>query len=181
MVVYRARWRLARTGLGAVFLAGTVAAMAQCSGSAHDAVSVDSGAPNDASSGANDSGPVDATGSDGKVIQGVGSKCLTVCPMNLTCDPYKWKGFCTKPCTTDSDCQGTGDPPVKGVCASDGQCYKACDPTSDPCTRTLWTCVGPPGDTYCNNFYDAHYYKPGTDGGPTDATTPADDGGTGSD
>jgi hypothetical protein len=29
---------------------------------------------------------------------------------------------------------------------------------------------------YCNNFYDAHYYKPGTDGGPADATV--DDGGS---
>jgi hypothetical protein len=138
---------------------------------------VDSGAPpDDASSGGSDSGPLDAKGgSDAKAIQGIGSKCLTVCPMHLTCDPYKWKGFCTKSCMSDSDCQGTGDPPVKGVCAPDGQCYKACDPTSAPCTRDQWTCVGPAGDMYCNNFYDAHYYKPGTDGGSPDATT--DDGG----
>jgi hypothetical protein len=183
MAVVRARGRLAWRGLGALLFVGMVAAMAHCSASPHD-VSADSGAPPvEASPGGNDSGPVDATGSDGKVIQGIGSKCLTVCPMNLTCDPYKWKGFCTKSCTSDSDCQGTGDPPVKGVCASDGQCYKACDPTSDPCTRTLWTCVGPPGDMYCNNFYDAHYEKPETGtssgGGPSDATTPTDDGGDG--
>jgi hypothetical protein len=159
-----------------------VSAIVHCSAAVHDA-SNNSGAPDASTGGGSDSGPTDAGSSDGKsVIQGIGSKCLTVCPMHLICDPYKWKGFCTKECTSDSDCQGTGDPPVKGVCASDGYCYKACDPTSDPCTRTLWTCVGPPGDMYCNNFYDAHYYKPGTDGGgPDDATTTTDDGGTGTD
>ena len=176
-----------RRGLRALPLVCVVATVAHCSAPAHDAAVVDSGTPDvsSGSGGGNDSGPVDASASDADakaVIQGVGSKCLTVCPMKLTCDPYKWKGFCTKACTSDSDCQGTGDPPVKGVCASDGQCYKACDPTSDPCTRDQWMCVGPAGDMYCDNYYDAHYYKPGSDGGgPVDATVPTDDGGTGSD
>jgi hypothetical protein len=115
-----------------------------------------------------------------KAIQGVGSKCLTVCPMGLTCDPYKWKGFCTKDCTTDMDCQGTGDPPVKGVCGADNRCYKACDPTTDPCTRQQWMCVGPAGDMYCNNFYDAHYCKPDSstcsdDAAPLDDATTSND------
>jgi hypothetical protein len=96
--------------------------------------------------------------------------------MHLTCDPYKWKGFCTKPCMTDNDCQGTGDPPVVGVCGPDSLCYKACDPVTDPCTRLDWTCVGAPGHTYCDNFYDAHYYKPETGVGG-DASDDAPDAG----
>jgi hypothetical protein len=152
--------------------------MAHCSGSGtvHESSAADAGVPDSSTGG----GPTDGGGSDGKadaksVIQGVGSKCLSVCPMHLTCDPYKWKGFCTKDCMTDQDCQGTGDPPVKGVCGSDNRCYKACDPTTDPCTRQEWVCVGPPGDMYCNNFYDAHYCKPGEEAAAClndDATAP---------
>jgi hypothetical protein len=126
--------------------------------------------------GPEDSSPPDGPADAKSVIQGVGSKCLTVCPMHLVCDPYKWKGFCTKPCMTDSDCQGTGDPPVVGVCGADNQCYKACDPMTNPCTRDQWTCVGTPGHTYCDNYYDAHYYKPETGGGSSsgsgEASTP---------
>jgi hypothetical protein len=148
-----------------------LSAAANCSSTAHEDA-VDSGvedapvAAEGDSAAPSDAGP---SGADAKVaIQGVGSKCLTVCPMHLMCDPYKWKGFCTKSCMTDNDCQGTGDPPVVGVCGPDMRCYKACDPTTDPCTREQWTCVGDPGHTYCDNFYDAHYYKPeagGTGGG----------------
>jgi hypothetical protein len=177
MNVYRARRQPPWKVLGALLLACTVGAMAHCSAAVHDTSTADAGV--DSSTGG---GPSDAGGSDsGKMIQGVGSKCLTVCPMHLTCDPYKWKGFCTKDCMTDQDCQGTGDPPVKGVCGSDNRCYKACDPTTDPCTRQEWTCVGPPGDMYCNNFYDAHYCKPGSDSAAcsddasVDATAPAAD------
>jgi hypothetical protein len=141
-----------------------------CSSAAHEDAA-DSGVLEDAPAAVDaesDAAPSDAAppSADAKTaIQGVGSKCLTVCPMHLTCDPYKWKGFCTKPCTTDTDCQGTGDPPVVGVCGADMRCYKACDPTTDPCTREQWTCVGEPGHTYCDNFYDAHYYKPDSGGG----------------
>jgi hypothetical protein len=186
MVVDRAGLRLPWKTLGALLLACTTSAMAHCSAAVHEGSSTsDSGAPDASAGGSPDAGGTDGMGQS--VIQGVGSKCLTVCPMHLTCDPYKWKGFCTKDCMTDSDCQGTGLPPVKGVCGSDGRCYKACDPVSDPCTRQQWECVGPPGDMYCDNFYDAHYYKPetggssgggdGGDGGDAaagDATTGAD-------
>jgi hypothetical protein len=157
MGVYRTRWQPPWKVLGALLLVCTASAMAHCSAAVHESSSADASVPDSSSGG----GPSDAGGSDGKaVIQGIGSKCLTVCPMHLTCDPYKWKGFCTKDCMTDNDCQGTGVPPVKGVCGADNRCYKACDPTTDPCTRQQWTCVGPPGDMYCNNFYDAHYCKP---------------------
>src|SRR5262249_21185615 len=130
----------------------------------------------DTGGGPSDAGIMDAPT---KAIQGVGSKCLTSCPMMLTCDQFKWKGFCTKSCTSDSDCQGTGDPPVVGVCASDGLCYKACDPTTNPCTRTEWACEGMPGHMYCNNYYDAKYEKGESgatgDDGPT-ADGPTADG-----
>ncbi len=171
----RPRWQVLWIALGLLLL---VCAAAHCSATVH-AVAVDSGVEDSPPVSVGDTGSptpeASDAASDAKVkttIQGVGSKCLTVCPMHLTCDPYKWKGFCTKTCSSDSDCQGTGDPPVVGVCASDGLCYKACDPATG-CTRTLWTCVGDPGHTYCDNFYDAHYYKPGSEGGEG-----GDDGGT---
>jgi hypothetical protein len=154
-----------------------LSAAVHCSSTAHEGA-VDSGADDapvvESGGGSTDAGPSDAPPTK-SVIQGVGSKCLTVCPMHLTCDPYKWKGFCTKPCMTDNDCQGTGDPPVTGVCGPDMLCYKACDPMTDPCTRQEWTCVGPPGHTYCDNFYDAHYYKPETGTGPGEAAAPGGD------
>jgi hypothetical protein len=159
------RWHAPWIALGPLLIASTVA---HCSGAVHENA-VDSGTAEDApveqrEAAASDSSPPGNPADAKSVIQGVGSKCLTVCPMHLTCDPYKWKGFCTKSCTADSDCQGTGDPPVVGVCGSDNLCYKACDPMTNPCTRDQWTCVGPPGHTYCDNFYDAHYYKPETGG-----------------
>jgi hypothetical protein len=146
-----------------------LSAVANCSSATHDAavdagmqedvaVAPDVGAASDTGGGPSDAGAADAEAA-AKAIQGVGSKCLTSCPMNLTCDQFKWKGFCTKSCTSDTDCQGTGDPPVVGVCASDGLCYKACDPTTNPCTRTEWVCEGEAGRTYCNNYYDAMYVK----------------------
>jgi hypothetical protein len=142
-------------------------AAASCS-STGQAEAVDSGGGDDATASGDDAAPPsdDGGAADGrtKAIQGVGSKCLTSCPMNLMCDPYKWKGFCTKPCMTDNDCQGTGDPPVVGVCGDDKRCYKSCDPASDPCTRLEWVCVGEAGRMYCNNYYDAHYDKPDAGG-----------------
>lgn len=162
----RANWRTPWMMLAPLL---ALSAAANCSSTAKEA-SVDAGTEEDAAvtpdvGVAAESGgePSDASAGDedaaAKAIQGVGSKCLTTCPMHLTCDQYKWKGFCTKTCMTDQDCQGTGDPPVVGVCASDGLCYKACDPTTAPCTRTEWACEGEAGRMYCNNYYDAMYVK----------------------
>lgn len=77
----------------------------------------------------------------------LGSKCLTKCPEhNLMCDNRFWKGNCTHGCMSDADCQDTGS---VGVCGKDNQCYRPCSAGAKPCSRTMYSCVGDPGHTYC--------------------------------
>jgi hypothetical protein len=89
-----------------------------------------------------------SSGAGGNVV-GIGSKCMTKCPQDLTCvgNEVEWKGLCTRDCSTDADCQGTG---VTGVC-SNGRCYQACAPGVDECRRLRFVCQGEPGRTYCSS------------------------------
>ncbi len=97
----------------------------------------------------------------------LGSKCLTKCPVRtLSCDNRFWKGNCTHACMTDADCQDTGS---VGVCGKDNQCYRPCAAGDKPCSRTMYSCVGDPGHTYCASDVPNPHLDGGTDAGQDDA------------
>ncbi len=97
----------------------------------------------------------------------LGSKCLTKCPVhNLTCDNRFWKGNCTHACMSDADCQDTGS---VGVCGKDHQCYRPCAAGDKPCSRTMYSCVGDSGHTYCASDVPNPHLDGGDDAGQDDA------------